>query len=155
MRLKRLVDRISQRLGGPRVLALPLIRTLAVLAILTWNLLSPTAAPGWDAVDTTVLAFVLYSAAVEAALWFRPGTTLGWNVPILLVDLAFALILIWETGGAPSGLYLALPLIAALHSYYYGIRRGITVAAASAVAYLAVVWPPIDRKSTRLNSSHG
>ena len=144
MRLKRLVDRVAQRLGGPRVLALPLIRTLAVLAIVTWSLLSPTAPPGWDAVDTTVLAFVLYSAAVETALWFRPGTTLGWNVPVLLVDQAFALTLIWETGGARSGLYLALPLIAALHSYYYGIRRGITVAATSAVAYLVVVWPTIE-----------
>ena len=144
MRLKRLVDRVAQRLGGPRVLALPLIRTLAVLAIVTWSLLSPTAPPGWDAVDTTVLAFVLHSAAVETALWFRPGTTLGWNVPVLLVDQAFALTLIWETGGARSGLYLALPLIAALHSYYYGIRRGITVAATSAVAYLVVVWPTIE-----------
>src|SRR3989304_4331338 len=104
MRLKRLVDRVAQRLGGPRVLALPLIRTLAVLAIVTWSLLSPTAPPGWDAVDTTVLAFVLYSAAVETARWSRRGPRLGWTAPALLVAQASALPLIGETGGARSGL---------------------------------------------------
>ena len=42
-----------------------------------------------------------------------------------------------------SALYLALPLIAALQSYYYGIQRGVAVAVVSAAAYLVVVWPTI------------
>jgi len=144
MRLKRLVDRVAEHLGGPRLLALPLIRWLAVLAVFTWNLLSPTAPPGWDAVDTIILAFFLYSVAVAVALWMWPGRALSWNLPVLLIDQAFALVLVWETGGARSGLYLALPLIAALQSYYYGMRRGVAVAAASAAAYLAVVWPTME-----------
>src|SRR3972149_5342004 len=118
MRLKRLVDRVAQRLGGPRVLALPLIRTLAVLAIVTWSLLSPTAPPGWDAVHTTVLAFVLYSAAVQSALWFRPGTTRGWNVPVLLADRPLHRLLpATEPERRPPGV-VGRAELAALHSYY-------------------------------------
>ncbi|MBI4269296.1 MAG: PAS domain-containing protein [Candidatus Rokubacteria bacterium] len=138
---KRLLERLSQRLGGPRVLALPLLRLLAVLAALAWNLLSPTSPAGWDIHDTLILAFFLYSVAVAVGLWLWPERALGWNLPVLLIDQIFALFLVWETGGARSGLYLALPLLAALQSYYHGMRRGVAVAAASAVAYLVVVWP--------------
>ena len=80
----------------------------------------------------TVGTFLAYSLAVEAALWWRPAATLRLNFYVLLVDQLFALALIHLTGGAGSALYLALPLIAALQSYYYGIRRGMGVALVSA-----------------------
>jgi PAS domain-containing protein len=63
---------------------------------------------------------------------------------VLLLDQALALTLIHLTGGARSAFYLALALIAALQSYYYGTRRGFAVAAVSAAAYLVVIWPSID-----------
>src|SRR3990172_5166060 len=142
--LRRTFDRLAIHMGGARVLALPLLRTLAVLAALAWILLSPASYQSSNLLLATTFAFVLYSSVVELALWLRPAATLRLNFGILLVDQAFALFLIHLSGGASSALFLALPLIAALQSYYYGIRRGIAVAAASAVAYLAVVWPTIE-----------
>ncbi len=139
----RVIHRLAQRLGGPRVLALPLLRTLAVLAAATWVLLAPAAYRRSDVLLWTVFAFVFYSSLVELRLWLHPGATLRRNLYILLIDEAFALGLIRLTGGAESGLYLALPLLAALQSYYYGMKRGVVVAVASAVAYLAVVWPTL------------
>jgi PAS domain S-box-containing protein len=62
----------------------------------------------------------------------------------LLIDQLFALVLIHLTGGVRNAFYLALPVIAALQSYYYGIRRGIGVALVSAAAYAAIVWPTIE-----------
>lgn len=141
--LRRLLDRLAIHVGGARVLALPLLRTLAVLAAAAWILLAPPSYRRSHLLLGALVAFVLYGALVELALWLRPAATLRLNSGILLVDQAFALLLIHLSGGAASALYLALPLIAALQSYYYGIRRGLLVAAASSVAYLVVVWPTL------------
>ncbi|MGH6691803.1 MAG: two-component system sensor histidine kinase NtrB, partial [Gammaproteobacteria bacterium] len=142
--LHLLVDRLAHRLGGARMLALPLLRTLAVVAALVWLALAPPDYRRSTGLTVAVAAFFTYSLAVEAALWWRPPATLRLNFYILVVDQLFALALIHFTGGARSALYLALPLIAALQSYYYGIRRGVVVALASAAAYVVLVWPTIE-----------
>ena len=141
--LSRVIDQLARRIGGARVLALPLLRTLALLAAAAWLALAPGEYRNSGAVAAAV-AFFAYSLAVEAALWWRPAATLRLNFYVLLLDQAFALTLIYFTGGARSALYLALPLIAALQSYYYGIKRGVAVALASAATYLVVVWPTVE-----------
>jgi len=130
-------------MGGSRVLALPLLRLLAVLAGLVWVLLAPEAHRRWAGVHTTLLGFIVYSAALIAALWHRPGVMLRLNAWVLAVDLGFALLLIRFTGGAESTLFLALLLIAGVQSYYYGLTRGVAVASTSAIAYILAVWPTI------------
>ena len=70
------LDRLAHGFGGPRVFALPLMRLLAGALGVAWVALSPRDAAGWQAAQFTVLAFVLYSAAVITALWARPGPTL-------------------------------------------------------------------------------
>jgi PAS domain S-box-containing protein len=135
------LERFARRVGGTRVLALPMIRVLAVASGYVWILLAPEEYRGWTALDFTMLAFLVYSLTVIVALWMRPPAMLRLNFFVLLADVAFALLLIHLSGGARSTLYLALLLIAGLQSYYYGMTRGVLVAAGSAVAYLAVVWP--------------
>ena len=125
------------------MLALPLLRWLAVLAGLVWILLEPPEYRGWRPVHSAMLGFFLYSAAVTAALVRWPGRMLRLNLLVLATDLGFALLLIRLTGGAPSALFLALLLIAGLQSYYYGMLRGVAVAAVASAAYVAVVWPTI------------
>src|SRR5262245_785033 len=140
---RAMIDRLARRIGGPRVLALPLLRALALLVAVAWVALAP-ADQRSAALVLTVTGFLAYSIVVEAALWWKPAATLRLNLGVLLIDQALALTLIHLTGGARSALYLALPLIAALQSYYYGIKRGLAVAAISAVAYLVVIWPTIQ-----------
>jgi PAS domain S-box-containing protein len=138
------LERLARHVGGTRTLALPLLRTLAVLAGVAWVLLSPAGSSGWGRVHSVLLAFALYSAVLMASLWRWPRRILSLNVWVVVLDLAFALLLIRFTGGAQSTLYLALLLIAGLQSYYYGLARGVAVAAVSAAAYTAVAWPTID-----------
>jgi PAS domain S-box-containing protein len=140
---RAVIDRLARRVGGPRVLALPLLRTLALLAAVAWVTLAPADLRS-PALVLTVVGFVVYSAVVEAALWWKPGATLRLNLWVLLIDQVLALTLIHLTGGVRSALYLALALIAALQSYYYGIKRGVAVAVISAAAYLVVIWPTIQ-----------
>jgi PAS domain S-box-containing protein len=137
------LDQVTRRLGGTRVLALPLLRILAILAAVAWVALAPTAYRQWGGVHGALLAFSLYSAAVIAALWYRPGVMLRLNVGVLGADVVFALLLIHFTGGAKSTFFLALLLIAGLQSSYYGMTRGVAVALATGVAYLVLAWPTI------------
>ena len=138
------VDRLARRLGGARMFALPLLRALAMVALVVWLGLAPPEYRHSRALVAAVVGFLVYSLAVEAALWWRPAATLRLNFYVLLIDQLFALALIHLTGGARNAFYLALPLIAALQSYYYGIRRGIGVALVSAAAYAAIVWPTLE-----------
>ena len=136
-------DWLARHVGGPRVLAFPLLRGLAVVAGATWVALTPRSHEHWTALAVSVLLFFLYSAALGVGLWLRPGVVLGLNLYVLVTDLAFALILI-GLAGAASALFLALLLVAGLQSYYYGIVRGTLVAVVSGLAYLVVAWPTID-----------
>lgn len=136
----RWLREFSQRVGGPRILALPLLRTLAVAAGWLWLLLAPAAFAGRGPLVWTVVAFTLYSALVLGALRAWPAATLRLHLLILVCDLSFALAMIYLSGGAHSTLYLALLLIAGLQSYYYGMQRGIAATVLAAVGYLAVAW---------------
>jgi PAS domain S-box-containing protein len=136
-------DRIAARLGGVRFLALPLLRALAIIAGAVWVVLAPAGFPNRGAMVLAVGAFAAYSGVLYVLLWIRPRLTLRLHLPVLLIDLAFALLLIALSGGARSTLFLALLLIAGLQSYYYGTTRGVVVALGASVAYLAVVWPTL------------
>ena len=138
-----ILERLGRHVGGTRVLALPLLRALAVIAGITWVLLTPQSHPRWGSLVATVGAFLAYSMTLDLGLWLKPGLLLRLNVAVLLADLGFALTLI-GLAGAGSTLFLSLLLIAGVQSYYYGTTRGITVAVGSGLAYLVVVWPTID-----------
>ncbi len=141
------LQQLSRRLGGPRFLALPLLRGLAVLAAFVWLTLAPTHFPGWNRIAVTVAAFTAYSLFLYVLIWLRPRLAFRLHLPVLLIDLTFALLLIRFSGGAESVLYLSLLLIAGLQSYYYGMRRGVAVAILSAVAYIWVVWPTLAHEA--------
>ena len=143
LRARSRLGRFALRIGGPRVLALPLLRWLAVMAGAAWILLAPPEYAGRHAVLFTMLGFAVYSVIVTGALWAWPGRMLGLNKWVVAIDLAFALALIRLTGGVSSTLFNALLVIAGLQSYYYGLGRGVAVALAASVAYVAVVWPTI------------
>src|SRR5262245_13016953 len=140
---RTVIDRLARRIGGPRVLALPLLRTLALLVAVAWVALAP-ADQRSPALVLTVAGFLAYSAVVETALWWNPAATLRLNLWILLIDQVLALTLIHLTGGARSALYLALPLTAALRSYCAGITRAVAAAAARAAASLVALWRSMD-----------
>lgn len=139
-------QQLSRRLGGPRYLALPLLRGLVVIAAFMWLTLAPSHFPGWNRLALAISAFTVYSLFLYVLIWFRPQLTFRLHLPVLLIDLAFALLLIRLSGGAESTLYLALLLIAGLQSYYYGIRRGVAVAVGAAAAYLWVIWPTLGHE---------
>jgi len=140
------LQRLSRRIGGPRVLALPFLRGLAIIAAFVWLVLAPSDLPGWSRLALAIAVFTAYSLLLSFLLWLRPGLRLRIRLPVFLIDLAFALLLIHLSGGAKSVLYLALLLIAGLQSYYYGMRHGVLVAVGAAAAYIWVVGPTLAQE---------
>ncbi len=125
---------------------LPFIRGLAVLAAFLWLALIPSSFPHRGQLTLVIAGFAAYSLLLYILICFYPRSVFRLHLPVLLVDLTFALALIHLSRGAESVLYLALFLIAGLQSYYYGIRRGLTVAVGAAVAYVWVVWPTMSQE---------
>ena len=138
------LDALARRLGGPRVLALPLLRTLAVVAGFVWVALAPDKYIHDGSVLVVLLGFLCYSVLLIGALARWPHTLLRLNVLVLLVDVTFALLLVYFTGGPTSALFNALLLIVGLQSYYYGLPRGMTVALGVGTGYVATIWPMLD-----------
>ena len=137
------LQRLSRHVGGPRFLALPFLRGLALMAAVVWLALTPTDFVGWILLAFAIAGFALYSLVLYVLIWVRPTVVFRLHLPVLLIDLAFALFLIRLSGGAGSTLFLGLLLIAGLQSYYYGIRRGVGVAIGASVAYVWVIWPTL------------
>ena len=136
------------------MLALPLLRALAMVTLVVWLGLAPPEYRHARELVITVVGFLAYSLVIEVALWWRPTATLRLNSYVLLIDQLFALALIHQTGGARNAFYLALPLIAALQAYYYGLRRGVAVALVSAAIYVVIVWPTIRAVDVANLSTH-
>jgi hypothetical protein len=84
-------DRLAARIGGASMLALPLLRALAMVALVVWLVLAPVEYRRASGFLPTVVGFLLYCLAVEAALWWRPSATLRLNFYVLLIDQLFAL----------------------------------------------------------------
>ena len=91
---------LSRRLGGPRILALPLLRMLALAAGWIWVMLAPDALSRFTPLLWTVIAFSLYSGAIFVSLWLRAAAMLRLHVLVLICDLSFALALIFLSGVA-------------------------------------------------------
>jgi anti-sigma regulatory factor (Ser/Thr protein kinase) len=79
-------DKLSRRVGDASVLALPMLRLLAILSGWMWIVLTPRP-PGWDLLAATMLAFFLYSVALLVGLWITPGRLLRLNSWVVVIDL--------------------------------------------------------------------
>ncbi|MBI3780570.1 MAG: PAS domain S-box protein [candidate division NC10 bacterium] len=117
------------------------LRVAVILGGYGWLILDPLAPPYRSSTAFLLHAFTLYCILLYVCLTCQQGRVMRLNVLVLVIDLAFALSLIRLTGGVASPFYLALYLIAALQTYYYGIGRGVGVLFSSALLYLVAVWP--------------
>src|SRR5262245_18570844 len=92
--IPRLPERAPRHPGGARVLALPLLRGLALAFGVIWLVIAPRSLPTWNLAALTTLAFLAWSVALTSVLWRRPAAALRRNLAVVAVDLSFALMLI-------------------------------------------------------------
>jgi signal transduction histidine kinase len=114
----------------------------AVLRLLTitggagWILLGNISYTTKALLVVLLLFFLLYSIILYVLILFFRVHVRKFYLAALILDLCFVYLLVRETGGIASNFYLAFYLLAALHSFYYGLLMGIVVAAISCALYL-------------------
>ncbi len=134
---------VAKRWSSP-IFDFAALRATVIVGSYAW-LLSATLAPSdRRAVAFLLHAFTTYSAILYLLTYRNRPRVMRLNLWVLVIDLAFAVGLIRLTGGVESPFYLALYLIAALQSFYYGIQRGIGVLACAALLYLLAIWPTLE-----------
>jgi len=130
---------LKQRLG-PTFLGFALLRALVILGSFGWLFLGPLPPERRWPAFLVLLAFSIYSLLLYVLLVWNPGLK-RYNLVVLALDLGFAFLAVWLTGGLESEFYLGFYLIAALQSFHYGLGRGIGTALASSLLYLVSTWP--------------
>lgn len=126
------------------LLPLLLIRVLVIVASFVWLVLAPPGVETPRLLAAVLGTFAVYGVLLLAAAGLRPDAAVRWNLPVLAVDVLFALTVIHLSGGVRSVFFLAFYVIAALQAYYYGIRHGLLVALALTGLYVVVIWPTVD-----------
>jgi PAS domain S-box-containing protein len=134
---------VAKRWSSP-IFDFAALRATVILGSYLWLLFAPLPPSDRRAVAFLLHAFTAYSALLYLATYRNQPRVMRLNLWVLLIDLTFATCLIALTGGAASPFYLAFYLIAALQSFYYGIRRGIGVLACATLLYLVAIWPTVE-----------
>jgi PAS domain S-box-containing protein len=121
-----------------------LLRVLVIAASFVWLVLAPPGAEAPGLLNGVLASFAAYGVVLLVAGWTRPDVVIRWNLPVLALDVLFALTVIHLSGGVRSVFFLAFYVISALQAYYYGTRHGVLVALVTTALYLAVIWPTAD-----------
>ncbi len=81
------------------------------------------------------LFFSFYTAALYVTIFFNLERIRVFYLVGLLFDLVFIFLLMMFSGGAASSIFISFYILVALHSFYYGIKVGLVVSAASGLFY--------------------
>ncbi|MBI5286880.1 MAG: hypothetical protein HY878_04720 [Deltaproteobacteria bacterium] len=84
--------------------------------------------------------FVIYSLFLQFSVFTWPHRIDRIYLTALILDLGFIGVFIKLSGGFYSDIFLAFYLLVALHSFYYGLLKGLALALASAIVYLLTVF---------------
>jgi|GEM_PF-2085179 PAS domain S-box-containing protein len=114
-----------------------LLRVTVILGGLGWLFLAPLDPQQKKLIFYDFLFFCAYTIVLYIFIFQYPQSLRSIYLIALLLDLAFLYFLIRYTGGLHSDFFIAFFLLIALHSFYFGLRIGLTVMLLSTFVYLA------------------
>lgn len=113
-----------------------LLRLLVMAGGFTWLGMASIPMPQRAFLLYNFLFFLSYSALLYFFILHFPQHLRQLYLTALLLDLIFLYWLVRYTGGLQSDFILAFFLLIALHAFYFGLRLGLLVVAASSLVYL-------------------
>ncbi len=113
-----------------------LLRLLVIAGGFIWLGMASVPMPERAFLLLNFLFFLAYSAVLYLFILQFPQHLRKLYLTALLLDLIFLYGLVRYTGGLQSDFILAFFLLIALHSFYFGLRLGMLVVAASSFVYL-------------------
>lgn len=114
------------------------LRLMAFAGAMLWWLMNLRGEDRADDFALLLIIFVLYSLLLYTFVLFSRYQIKYFYMLALIFDLVFIFSLVRLTGGYHSTFVLAFYLLAGLHSFYFGVKVGMAVAAASMVFYIQV-----------------
>lgn len=115
------------------------LRLLTILSSAGWLVLSPLPMEEKFFLTLLLVGFILYSVILYVLILSSPHRVRQYYRFTFFVDLGFILALVGITGGIKSEFYLALYVLAALHSFYFGLFQGVGGATAISLLYLGLI----------------
>ncbi|MFQ5840161.1 MAG: nitrogen regulation protein NR(II) [Candidatus Methylomirabilales bacterium] len=128
---------------SPTFTVFALLRLLVILGATAYLVFAPLSAIASRSLLVVLTLFTAYSAGLYVLLWRGRLCTRHLDLWVLAIDLAFCTAFVRVTGGVASDVRHAFYLISALQAYYYGMSRGLAVAAVSSLLYLASDLPAL------------
>ncbi len=126
---------------SPQYIIFAALRLLVIVGSLLWLAVAPLPPGTRPLVGLILFGFAGYSLALYGVLWVWPPAADRLSLVILAIDLAFTTALVRLSGGLDSPFDLAFYFLAALQALFFGLARGLGVAAVASILYLSVSLP--------------
>lgn len=120
----------------PTDFAFSIVKLLAVFAGLVWGLYHPMAAANKLFFFLLLAAFFFYTLVLYICVFKFPDLASKLYLLELVLDLIFLSFVMKITGGLNSTFTLAFFLLAAVHSFYYGLLPSVGIAFLISFAYI-------------------
>lgn len=128
-------ERIKSTLSATDVV-FALLRALTFFGGLIWVALHPASPKEKIYLYCLFIAFFIYSLIIYFLIFRYPEKVRKLYFVALIFDLGFLFLLLPPTGGLDSSFAFGFYLLAALHSFYYGLLPGLGIATISSTLYI-------------------
>ena len=120
--------------------AFMLMRGIVITGGFFWLILYPypDASKFW--LVSLFLIFIIYSLIIHGLIFTWPHKVEAIHLACLSLDLIFMGVFIKLSGGFNSSVYLVIYPLVALHSFYYGLLRGIVLSLVVSLVYMAAIY---------------
>ncbi|UCH80283.1 MAG: hypothetical protein JSW20_11130 [Nitrospiraceae bacterium] len=112
------------------------LRIIILCGGIGWLIFSRISEKTFGDVSNLFIFFIVYSIIIYLWLFFFPEKKRRIHVFFLFLDFIFTSLLVKVTGGFASHFLIGFYLMTALYSFYYGLVRGVAIAAIASVLYL-------------------
>lgn len=121
--------------------ALIAVRAFLILGAALWLALqSFPSPPEREHLFLLFVLFIVYSVFLIAVKLRKGERTAEIHLAAQAMDLVFLGLFVADSGGMTSDVYIIIYLFGALNAYYYGLARGLALAAACSLVYMLAVY---------------
>lgn len=120
--------------------AFAFLRAIVIAGGLLWLLFHPLPQPIKSNLIYIFIIFVIYSVLLQFAVFIWVDKIEKIYLAALILDTGFIGLFIRLSGGFYSNVFLAFYLLVALHSFYYGLIKGLSLAFAASVIYIYIIF---------------
>jgi signal transduction histidine kinase len=115
-----------------------LLRLTMLVAGVIWYLMAPHSSSQEEILVWLLGSYALYSCLLYLAIFRWPQAIRFFYLSTLAIDLVFVFTLVHYVGYLRQSFFIGFYLIAAIHSFYFGLRIGLLTALLASLLYMKI-----------------